>query len=453
MIEDWDFAEAKTDYMTHGFHIYPARMIPQVAERLIIKFYKPSLRSKLILDPFCGSGGVLVEAILKDIDAIGIDLNPLACLLARVKTTPIEPDRLYSTFMKIWNGIKTEGFKKDWIEIQKMLVEAMKLKNNDEKAMILKEVKIKCENLEVEIPDISNTNLFYWFKPNVIKDLLIVKKYLSKIQNEDEKNFFNVCFSATIRAVSGTRKGEFKLYRMPLEEWERFNPNVFETFRNRVLNNISKMAEFFNAMKNKKAKAYVFEFDTRDLFSKKCPIDLSRLLKENSVNLIVTSPPYGDSHTTVAYGQFSRYSLVWLGYRKEDIWGIDDRSLGGIKKEEEIESESLKDILKKIKKKSRVEEVKSFFIDLKICLEKLSKLLTNDGHACFVLGNRTVNGWRIPTDEILIELSRPFGLKHIKTYYRNIPSKRIPWKSSPTNISGQKVETINKESIVILRKT
>jgi len=212
------------------------------------------------------------------------------------------------------------------------------------------------------------------------------------------------------------------------------------------------MAEFYNAVKNNKARAYIFKADTRNLFSEKSPAELAKILKENSVNLIVTSPPYGDSHTTVAYGQFSRYSLVWLGYEKKDIWKIDKESLGGIEKDDKIESETLNSILKKIENKSRVREVKSFFIDLGICLEKLSKALTPNGHACFVLGNRTVCGYRIPTDKILVELSKPLGLIHVETYYRNIPYKRIPWKGSPTNISGQKVETISKESIVILKK-
>lgn len=453
MSEDWDFVKAKIDYMSHGFHIYPARMIPQIAEKLISKFYRPNLEGKLILDPFCGSGGVLVEALLKNIDAVGIDLNPLATLLAKVKTTPLEPNKLHATFTKIWNEIKNEAFlKRDWIKVEKLLVNANKSKNDDEKVRILEKVQEKCKSLDVEIPDIFNTNLFYWFKPHVIRDLIIIKKHISQIHNKDEKDFFNVCFSATIRAVSGARKGEFKLYRISKAEWKKFNPPTFKIFRNKVIENISKMGEFYEAVKNNKSRAYIFEFDTKKLFSAECPAKIANILKENSVNLIVTSPPYGDSHTTVAYGQFSRYSLLWLGYPKENIWKIDDESLGGVVKENEIESKSLKEILEKIENKLRAREVRSFFIDLNTCLEKLSRLLTIKGYACFVLGNRTVSGQKILTDKIITELSNPLRLKHIVTYYRNIPSKRIPWKGSPSNISGQKVETISKERIIILQK-
>ncbi|MEM3661053.1 MAG: DNA methyltransferase [Thermoproteota archaeon] len=58
-IDDWNFANCDTSYLTHGLHEYPARMIPQIAQRLINRY---SPEGGKILDPFCGSGTVLVEA-------------------------------------------------------------------------------------------------------------------------------------------------------------------------------------------------------------------------------------------------------------------------------------------------------------------------------------------------------------------------------------------------------
>ena len=69
----------------HGFHSYPARMHPITAARLVESFCKPGGR---VFDPFCGSGTVLVEAMLQGRRAVGGDLNPLAVLLAKRKTTP-----------------------------------------------------------------------------------------------------------------------------------------------------------------------------------------------------------------------------------------------------------------------------------------------------------------------------------------------------------------------------
>jgi SAM-dependent methyltransferase len=69
----------------HGFHVYPARMHPQVARQVVAEFSAPGER---VLDPFCGSGTVLVEALALGRRALGVDLNPLAARLAGFKARP-----------------------------------------------------------------------------------------------------------------------------------------------------------------------------------------------------------------------------------------------------------------------------------------------------------------------------------------------------------------------------
>ncbi len=74
----------------HGFHAYPARAHPVTVRRLVEAFAPPG---GVVLDPFCGSGTVLVEAMLAGRDAIGTDLNPLAVMLARAKTFARSPEK------------------------------------------------------------------------------------------------------------------------------------------------------------------------------------------------------------------------------------------------------------------------------------------------------------------------------------------------------------------------
>ena len=81
---DWDFADAQTGYLTHSLHPYPAKYIPQIPNALIQEL---SSVGDTVLDPFCGSGTTLVEALLLKRHAVGVDANPLACLIARAKTT------------------------------------------------------------------------------------------------------------------------------------------------------------------------------------------------------------------------------------------------------------------------------------------------------------------------------------------------------------------------------
>ncbi|MEM2946147.1 MAG: DNA methyltransferase [Candidatus Caldarchaeum sp.] len=419
--EDWDFAGADVQYMTHGLHPYPARMIPQIARRLIERY---SSSGDVVLDPFCGSGSVLVEATLTGRNSFGIDINPLACLLARVKTTPLNPNLIMN----------------EWLRLRRDIGRDLGL--------------LRFKQLEVKIPDFSKTNISYWFKPYMIEELALIKMHLDEIRDDKLRQFFYVCFSSTVRLVSGTRKGEFKLYRMPENDWKKFRPDVYEVFEKRVNHSISKMGEFFEfvSKNNVKSRTEVFEADTSKLFTQEFPEDARKKLAEESVNLIVTSPPYGDSHTTVAYGQFSRYSLVWLGYDLGRILEIDRRSLGGQQKKKDINSRTLDQTIKRIPNKKRAKEVTSFFVDLNECLQKLYKVLAVNGYACFVLGNRTVNKMEVPTDKILTELGISVGFKPVTIIRRRIPSKRIPWKSSPTNIPGQKVDTISRENIIILKK-
>ena len=82
-------ADAPDRAHVHGFHAYPARAHPVTARRLVEAF---APAKGLVLDPFCGSGTILIEAMLAGRDALGTDLNPLAVMLARAKTHPRKPE-------------------------------------------------------------------------------------------------------------------------------------------------------------------------------------------------------------------------------------------------------------------------------------------------------------------------------------------------------------------------
>ena len=84
---DWDFASAKTGYLTHNLHPYPAKFIPQIPNALIQEL---SSVGETIGDIFCGSGTTLLEALQLKRNAVGIDANPLATVISRAKTTPLE---------------------------------------------------------------------------------------------------------------------------------------------------------------------------------------------------------------------------------------------------------------------------------------------------------------------------------------------------------------------------
>lgn len=410
---DWTGAAEDTQYFTHGLHPYPARMAPHISRRLL-RIYSHS-RNDMLLDPYCGSAGVLVEGMLYDRSSIGIDLNPLAILIAKAKTKPIEAKRLMSARAKILSAIE-EGLN---------------------------------TNKSYPVPEIKN--LTFWFKDEAITQLSAIKAGLELVKDDEEVyRFYQVCFSLAVRKASNIRNGEFKLYGKSPEEKAKFRPEAFRYFQNITLSNIGKMREFAEEMKrHPHGKAVIKEGDTRHLLE-----IYPEVLKEKSVRIIVTSPPYGDSHTTVAYGQFSRYSSLWLGLPEEKVLKVDERGLGGrlIHKEGELKSKTLKLILSEIGKidEHRAREVYAFFYDADKCLEQIAKsLIPGESHCCYVLANRTVRRVPIQTDIIFNELAQEYGMKHVTTIYREIPNKYIPLVNAPENIPGKLGPTMSKESIVV----
>ena len=173
----------------------------------------------------------------------------------------------------------------------------------------------------------------------------------------------------------------------------------------------------------------------------------------NSVDMVVTSLPYGDSRTTVAYGQFSRWANEWFNF--ENAKTLDNLLMGGrVQKEELFETKSIKSELDEIKSidPKRNLEVVSFLNDYSCSIKNVASVIKSGGVVCYVVGNRTVKGVQIPLDYFTAEMFEKNGFTHIDTIVREIPNKRMPSKTSPTNVAGKKVSTMCNEYIVILEK-
>jgi DNA modification methylase len=405
----WDFQTVNTKQHVHCFHTYPAMMIPQVAGRILDEYGK---NSSLLFDPYCGTGTSLVEANLRNINAIGTDINPLARLIAKVKTTII-PLKLLDLYLKDFNNFVFS-------------------------------IKLGGKRIKAQLPNFKNID--YWFKKETQYWLAIIKDYIEKIDDIDIQDFFKVAFSETVREVSLTRNSEFKLYRKTVNQIKKFNPDVLSTMMEKLVRNRKGLKEYISIKKNN-AVSHIYDFNT----VYEIPEDI---IQPESVDIIVTSPPYGDSRTTVAYGQFSRLSNQWLGLEK--LNEVDKRSMGGTKKQEfrSFDFEPLDKVLYQIFQidEKRVDDVVSFYIDYEKSIRNVSTVVKKGGIVAYVVGNRKVKGIEIPNDEITREFFERNGFRHIKTIIRAIPNKRMPKRNSPSNVVGKTDTTINYEYIVILRK-
>jgi len=81
----------------HKVHPYPVMLHPLLVDFLIKNFAKKII---IIFDPFCGSGVTLLQAGINNYESFGFDINPLALLITKVKTTTYKVDDLISDFEK-----------------------------------------------------------------------------------------------------------------------------------------------------------------------------------------------------------------------------------------------------------------------------------------------------------------------------------------------------------------
>ena len=454
----WDFRDDDTHGYTHGIHSYPAMMVSPISKN-IIDIVKQFKQVDSLFDPFAGSGTVLVEGMLAGIPTVaGNDINPLALLLSKVKTTPIDRSELQNEYIELKNRLDTLYNKYDFlihfVDDYMVKTKGLDLTSKDGwgcDAPIYLDEFYQEYQLTLKAPTFKNIG--YWFRPRVIFELSLIKSAIAETTNKDIRDFFSVAMSEIIRLVSNRRNGEFKMFRMTPEKVAKFNPDTKQEFIKILERNIDKMSDFTDAYDylSVAPQVTIFREDACKLPS--VPTD--------TYDLIVTSPPYGDSRTTVAYGEYSRLSMQWLDIfelTEKEIMSVDRTLMGGQKYrngfEYTVKSSVLRDILDRIKDVDleRAGDVFSFYNDLEQSISAIAEKTKKDGYQFWVVANRTVKGEIIPTDKIIEEIAQHYGLQYVYTIDRNIVNKVMPSANSPTNEVGKTSSTMTVEHIVVLRK-
>lgn len=425
-IDNWDFKNNRTDLYTHKIHSYPAMFIPQVIRKLLLRYSNENDR---VVDIFCGSGTLLVEANLTNRVSFGIELNPLAILIAKVKTTPIKLELLPSYYEQLYENYFNKSF---FFEIKNF------------------------------------KNIDFWYTGKAILNISKLITCINLIDDPSIKNFFLVSLSEILREVSLCKHSGFKMHRdIAKEKFKWDEEELFEKFTNVFLKNTKGLSSYIHSLPANGNRAQVIFGDATAVQNE---------IKANSIDLILTSPPYGDSRTTVAYGQFSRLSSQWLDLEplnSTNIINLDADLLGGATSTIEINDplfersvtlnnagnyfKSKIDLKANDKKESeklieRFKDVISFYKDLDKALENGSYYLKKDKYFILITGSRTVKEIKLHTDLIIAELAEKYNMELKTIFYRNIINKRMPTKVSSTNIVGEKSATMTRESIIVLKK-
>jgi len=423
---DWTFKNEETNPHIHGLNDYPAQFPPQIPNQLINHFTRTGVldTDSTIFDPFCGSGTTVVEAYRNGVDAVATDINPFACWLSRTKTTPIDPERIRAAVRSVFD---------DWHVHRRFLHDAYADGSlSSDPTAVKKDWFPEPQVYEIE----SLHRRFREARGNFAYDVLRVLR---------------IALAETARIVSYQKDNEFKRMRISEDEREEHNPSVTDTFFELVDENLARMRAFREEVHGgPEALVSVHMTDARD----------PELLPANSVDAIITSPPYGDHSTTVAYGQFSRDQMVAATpYDQAAMRQVDKEGLGGRDSESAVSfsdvqdwSAALSDTVDALADvNGRSEDALEFFTDYAECLRRCATVLKPGQPAVFVVGNRTMSRIPIPTHIITEELGEAVGLAHECTVARSIPSKRLPTKNAPENVTGETGEMMESEHLVTFK--
>ena len=401
----WDFSDVVSTGI-HKISAYPATMVPDMQNELIKLIKSEDKSVQNILDPFHGSGVTLVEGMKNDLTPIGIDINPLANLITLVKLQGVSKNQIKLSNNRIIDLLRKESF-------------------------------------EFEIHDFYNINK--WYREDFIETFSKIRAAIQRERYKNIRQYYWVCLINILKKYSNTRSSTFKLHVKTQEDINSMSNDIIEDFIKNIENSYVFLPSFV-------------QYDKKKLYIGKAEDMLSEFA-DGTVDLICTSPPYGDNSTTVTYGQYSILPLYWidksdLGKFDEQLIAnyssIDSNSLGGNQRVRNcFESSVLNDFLPRIDDKKQ-KKVKNFVLDYLNVMTELVRVLKMGKYIVLTLGDRRVDNRVVPLSAITTEYLESNGFILEKAITRNIPKKRMPRKVS--KVGGNSVESMNQEHVLILKK-
>lgn len=412
------------DRATHLLHPYPAKLLAHIPH-FFLSNEVLSGAGDVVLDPFCGSGTVPLEAVLCNRNALGVDTNPLACLLSRVKTSVLDANDLH-------------GLSEDLIAEAKFGGDASP-------------------------PAVVNID--YWFHPHVIRDLARLRDAIGRVRRPERQEFLSACFSATVRRVSLADPRvsvpvKLRASRYPADH--RFRPSmesrvnrlksisVYSEFQRIVEANVQRL-EDLRALLPGGVSSTISESDARHILVE--PNGSPRRLAAGSVDMIVTSPPYPGAQK---YIRTCSLSLGWLGFCSATC--LRDLERKNIGREHYSKSESSRlpstgvpaadRLIGEICKRNplRAHIAATYLVEMRAVFDELSRVLRRHGHLVLVCGNSQVGGRSFRTCTFLTRLAEEAGLELRLELRDAITSRGLMTKRNKT------ASVIACEYILLFRK-
>ena len=412
----------KPDRYTHLIHPYPAKLLASIPYYILsTDIFCP--KGGLVLDPFCGSGTVLLEAIISGRNAIGADANPIARLISRAKTCNIDAVRLENELNKILHRV--------------------------------------AKDRDAVIPEFPNRD--YWFSQSVQRQLANLLAAIRRSKDSNVKTFFMVCFSSIIKKVSyadpniyvpvkinpdrfADKPDIYQKLRIRIDSLR--NIDVYDKFKKVVQENIERMKKLRDT-ESVRFSANIISMDARRLTTN---LKSNDVLDNESVDMILTSPPYAGAQK---YIRSSRLSLNWFDLGSvETIRALEKNNIGRedfAKKDMRIEDTGIRDadnLIKEIatKDRTRATIVSTYLKEMGEALRESVRVLKKGGYIVLIVGPNKVCGYKFDTPRYLRQIAENYGMH---TELQLIDSIK---KYGMLTIRNKNAGLIMVEHVIIMKK-
>lgn len=375
--EDWVFKNVRsTEQWTHGYHRYPAKFLPNLVKKIIEEH---TTKDDIIADLFAGCGTTLVESKVHGRKSIGVDINPVAQLIASVKINPIDSERLENVFQSLKEKIKAFS-PEDYKSIEK------------------------------------HHRIDYWFEQEAKFKIAFLYRTITSMELEKKvSDFFLVALSNILKNCSRWLQTSTK----PQIDPEKKPTEVFSSFKRQVKSMMKKNSEFFKKLNDDNfldTDSNIYLQDAR-----------RTEIADEAVTTVITSPPYVTSYEYADLHQLTGYWFEYINnlreFRKDFIGTF--YSYG---KTTETRSELANKIVQEIftKHERTAKEVANYVNDMDQICGEMHRILKKNGKAFIVIGNTTYRKIKIQSAEIIAELLKLNGFEISDVIKRSIPFKLIP---------------------------
>lgn len=387
---DLSFHNAPNNSLSHNFHSFPAKFPPHLPQLFIREL---TIQHEVVLDPMMGSGTTILEAYALNRASMGYDIDPLSIMLTKVKTSQFDKKSLIRDAQTIYTSSKNE-----------VMTRKHELRND---------INLYFDTKTKEFID-------YWFAPIVQIELFALINEINKIDNEDAKAFFRILFSSLIITKSGgvslaldlghTRPHKTKIL-LDKKGNILFGPENFvrgSALTKRLKSPIDEfLRRFFQIIDN------VQEFDSERLSPQICQGDAQHLkIESESIDLIVTSPPYASN--AIDYMRAHKFSLVWFGYKIDDLTTIRKEYIGGESTTDFVFEEIPEYTSSKVAQISRHDQkrgnvLRRYYSEMQNVLKEVFRVLKPEKAAIVVVGNSIMKGIDTEIPICLSEIGREIG--------------------------------------------